>query len=150
LVAAAAGVIAAASRRLGVANKWGWDFCWCKREAGAARVYGEKRAEVDLAVSTDGASMAAARAGAPASLQLGLGNKWPGQLQWCERKGVGACICSEGKRSERLGGDLQWRTAAEQTGGGETQAHKRDSSGSFIAANGALVCKTTTVVVAWV
>jgi hypothetical protein len=118
-VAAAAGVITPASRRLGVASKRGWDLCWCKREAGAARVCGEKRPEVDLAVSTDGAAMAAARAGAPVSLQLSLGNKWPEQLQWCERKGVGACICSEGKRSEKLGGGLQWHTAAEQTGGEE-------------------------------
>jgi hypothetical protein len=36
--AAAAGVITPASRRLGVANKRGWDLCWCKGEAGAARV----------------------------------------------------------------------------------------------------------------
>jgi hypothetical protein len=48
----AAGVITPASWRLGVANKRGWDLCWCKREAGAARVCGEKRPEVDLAVST--------------------------------------------------------------------------------------------------
>jgi hypothetical protein len=78
-----------ASRWLSVANKRGWDLCWCKREARAARVCGEKWPEVDLAVCTDGAAMAAARAGAPTSLQLGLGNKGPGQLQWCERKGVG-------------------------------------------------------------
>jgi hypothetical protein len=113
-------VITPAIRWLGVANKQGWDLCWYKREAGAAHVCGEKRPEVDLAMSADGAAMAAARAGAPASLQLGLGNKWLGQLQGCERKGVGACICSEGKRSEKLGGGLQWRTAVEQTGSGET------------------------------
>jgi hypothetical protein len=53
-VAAAAGVITPASWRLGVANKRGWDLCWCKREAGATRACGEKRSEVDLAVSTDG------------------------------------------------------------------------------------------------
>jgi hypothetical protein len=90
-------VITPASQRLGVANKRGWDLCWCKREARGAHVCGEKRPEVDLAVSTDRAAMAAARAGALASLQLGLGNKGPRQLQWCERKGVGACICSESK-----------------------------------------------------
>jgi hypothetical protein len=50
--AVATGVITPASWRLGVANKRGWDLCWSKREAGAARVCGEKRPEVDLAVST--------------------------------------------------------------------------------------------------
>jgi hypothetical protein len=100
-------------------------------------------------VSTDGAAIAAARAGAPASLQLSLGNNWPGQLQWCERKGVGACIFSEGTRSERLGGDLQWRTAAEQTGGREMQARKRDSSGSCKAVDDALAHRTTTLVATW-
>jgi hypothetical protein len=53
-VAAAAGVITPASWRLDMANKRGWDLCWCKREAGAARVCGENRPKVDLAVSTDG------------------------------------------------------------------------------------------------
>jgi hypothetical protein len=73
---------------------------------------------------------AAAAAGgiAPASLQLGLGNKWPGQLQLCEREGVGACICSGGKQSETLGGGLQWRTVAEQPRGGKASACQRDSS----------------------
>jgi hypothetical protein len=36
--AAAAGVITPASRRLGVANKRGWDLCWYKGEVGAACV----------------------------------------------------------------------------------------------------------------
>jgi hypothetical protein len=36
--AAAVGSSALASRRLGVANKRAWKLCWCKREAGVARV----------------------------------------------------------------------------------------------------------------
>jgi hypothetical protein len=51
---AAAGSSAPASRRLGVANKRAWELCWCTREAGAARVCGEKQTEVEFTVSTDG------------------------------------------------------------------------------------------------
>jgi hypothetical protein len=82
LAVAAARSFAPASRRLGRANKRVWMLRWCRREAGVTRVCGEKRPKVDPAVSTDGAAIAAARVGTPASLQLGLGNKWPGQLQW--------------------------------------------------------------------
>jgi hypothetical protein len=80
--AAAAGSFAPARRRLRRANKRAWMLRWCRREAGVARVCGEKRPEVEPAVSTDGVAMAAARVGTTACLQFGMGNKWPGQLQW--------------------------------------------------------------------
>jgi hypothetical protein len=41
---------------LGVAEDGGgrrWELCLCRREAGAARVCGEKRQEVEFTVSTD-------------------------------------------------------------------------------------------------
>jgi hypothetical protein len=37
-----------------VANKRAWELCRCTREAGAARVCGERRPEVEFTVSTDG------------------------------------------------------------------------------------------------
>jgi hypothetical protein len=51
--AAAAGSSAPASLHLGVANKRAGELCRCRREAGAARVCGEKRQEVEFTVSTD-------------------------------------------------------------------------------------------------
>jgi hypothetical protein len=47
------------------------------------------------------------------------GNKQVCELQGVLEQGLGACIYSKGKRSEKLGGGLQWRATAEQTGGGE-------------------------------
>jgi hypothetical protein len=52
--AAAAGSFTPASLQLGVANKRAWELCQCTREAGAARVHGERRPEVEFTVSTDG------------------------------------------------------------------------------------------------
>jgi hypothetical protein len=52
--AAAAWSFAPASLQLGVANKRAWELYRCTREAGAARVCGERRLEVEFTVSTDG------------------------------------------------------------------------------------------------
>jgi hypothetical protein len=52
--AGGAGSFAPASLQLGVANKRAWELCRCTREARAPRVCGERRAEVEFTVSTDG------------------------------------------------------------------------------------------------
>jgi hypothetical protein len=57
--AVAAGSSTPANRRPGMTNKRAWKLCGCKRKVGVARVGVEKRPEVALAVSTDGAAMAA-------------------------------------------------------------------------------------------
>jgi hypothetical protein len=51
---AAAGNFAPTSLQLSVANKRVWELCRCTREAGAARVCGERRPEVEFTVSTEG------------------------------------------------------------------------------------------------
>jgi hypothetical protein len=65
-------------------------------------------------------AMSAVGARATARGRRGRGYKQVRELQGGLEQGLGECICSEGKRSEKLDGGLQWCTAAEQTGGGET------------------------------
>jgi hypothetical protein len=50
----AAGNFAPTSLQLSVANKRAWELSRCTKEAGAARVCGERRPEVEFTVSTDG------------------------------------------------------------------------------------------------
>jgi hypothetical protein len=61
--AAAAGSFAPASRRLGMVNKRAWKLCWCKREAGVARVGVASGQRVEFTVSTTGGGNGASVSG---------------------------------------------------------------------------------------